>query len=261
MEKIWNFLAVFVLLLLIVVGVIFGRLFLIEKQETELTSAEPASLTLPVQEEQTPEVAAMPEEKLVLPANPDDIVVLPAPTSLPAKPLPLGLAGLFDEPTVKEPVADSRQALENVFTSEPMTISQTPVITQSLTVFVEDTVVAKEEEKQPATESVTPVHDAPATPTSIAPSSYIYFFTGIPVPQTPMPTAPVMQFVYTRGFTSVSMTSTPVVQSYAVPTFVPQVVPSRIGAPKWGHSNGVVIKPTVYFPHQPLRNAMWFVVP
>jgi len=96
-----------------------------------------------------------------------------------------------------------------------------------------------------------------------APVQYIYFYTGIPVrsvPATPM--------VHTNGaMPYISMTSVtpaqpmPIIQSYAVPVFVPQVVPSRVGAPKWVYSNGVVIKPKVYFPRQPVRNSIRGLTP
>ena len=79
--------------------------------------------------------------------------------------------------------------------------------------------------------------------------AYIYFFTGIPVRP-----APTTVFMYTT-------TPAPAVQSYAVPVFVPQVVPSRVGAPKLVYSNGVVIKPKVYFPNQPARNVIRGVTP
>jgi len=83
----------------------------------------------------------------------------------------------------------------------------------------------------------------PATP------SYIYFYTGIPVQ--PAPTTIIFN---TSGFSSVTVAA-------PVPVFVPQVVPSRVGAPKWVYSNGVVIKPKVYFPNQPVRNTFRAITP
>ena len=96
----------------------------------------------------------------------------------------------------------------------------------------------------------------PAQETPAAPVSYIYFFTGVPVK--PAPTATVF---YSGGFASVTAASTQTMQTYAVPVFVPQIVPSRVGAPKWVYSNGVVIKPKVYFPNQPIRNTVRVVTP
>ena len=93
-----------------------------------------------------------------------------------------------------------------------------------------------------------------------APVSYVYFYTGVPVRSAPMTTV-----VYTGGLTTAApapvMPMMPVVQPYAVPVFVPRVVPSRVGAPKLVYSNGVVIKPTVYYPRQPVRNAVRGVTP
>ena len=103
----------------------------------------------------------------------------------------------------------------------------------------------------------------PASPVpagTVTPISYIYFFNSMPVRHVPATTV-----IYAGGSTptvpaSVAPTM-PVVQQYAVPVFVPQVVSSRVGAPKLVYSNGVVIKPKVYFPRQPLRNSIRGVIP
>ena len=93
----------------------------------------------------------------------------------------------------------------------------------------------------------------PSLPDAVpAPGSYIYFFTGVPVQSVPMPSAVVYTNTYPHGFTP----ATP-----AMPVFVPQVVPSRVGVPKWVYPNGVVIKPKVYYPHQPVRNTLRGVTP
>ena len=100
-----------------------------------------------------------------------------------------------------------------------------------------------------------------------ASSSYIYFYTGVPVHP-----APKAVFVYAGGAThTVPMSMTPpapsmpvaspqltgqVMRTHVVPVFIPQVAPSRFGAPRLIYSNGVVIKPTVYFPNQPVRNTI-----
>ena len=125
---------------------------------------------------------------------------------------------------------------------------------------------------------VAPVSQPPDKITVPAPVSYIYFYTGVPVRS--VPTVPMSSaIVYTKGVVpavpsqtvSVStvpvsmppvlMTSMPTVQSYGVPVFFPRVVPSRVGASKWVYSNGVVIKPKVYYPHQPVRNSLRGVTP
>jgi hypothetical protein len=99
-------------------------------------------------------------------------------------------------------------------------------------------------------------------PSGIAapPVSYVYFYTGVPVWSVPKTT-----IIYSGGQTvAVSAPVAPmmpVVQPYSVPVFVPQVVPSRVGAPKLVYSNGVVIKPKVYYPRQPLRNSIRGVTP
>ncbi|GHT17985.1 hypothetical protein FACS1894189_4980 [Planctomycetales bacterium] len=47
-----------------------------------------------------------------------------------------------------------------------------------------------------------------------------------------------------------------------LPIYYPQqVVPSRFGSPKLVYPNGVVIKPKVYFPHQPVRNILRGITP
>jgi len=103
----------------------------------------------------------------------------------------------------------------------------------------------------------------PVSTAVAAPVPYIYFYTGIPVR-----TVPATPAVYANGgmpyIPVTNMTpvvSMPIVQSYGVPVFVPQVVPSRVGSPKWVYSNGVVIKPKVYFPRQPVRNSMRGLTP
>jgi hypothetical protein len=93
-----------------------------------------------------------------------------------------------------------------------------------------------------------------------SPVSYVYFFTGVPVQSVPN-----TNIVYSGGPAGAAPATfaptMPSVQSYGVPVFVPQVVPSRVGAPKLVYSNGVVIKPKVYFPRQPLRNSVRGVTP
>ena len=130
------------------------------------------------------------------------------------------------------------------------------------------------------------VQEQSADPTPSA--SYVYFYTGIPV----MP-APQAVFVYPGGAvrtapmslspasTASSSVSQPpffvpsapsqtmatqtmsartvpvsMVRANVVPVFVPQVAPSRFGAPRLVYPNGVVIKPQVYYPGQPVRNTI-----
>ena len=85
-----------------------------------------------------------------------------------------------------------------------------------------------------------------------SPVSYVYFFTGIPVRPTQQTT-----IFYTNGLTPVPLV--PVTQTYVAPVFVPQIVPSRVGTPRLVYSNGVVVKPKVYFPNQPVRNTVRFI--
>ena len=90
--------------------------------------------------------------------------------------------------------------------------------------------------------------------------SYVYFYTGVPV----RPVVPTATVVYMGGFTPVVPVPTvqmPVVQPYSIPIFVPQVVPSRVGTPKLVYTNGVVVKPKVYYPRQPVRNSLRGVTP
>ena len=90
---------------------------------------------------------------------------------------------------------------------------------------------------------VPPLPTAVPAPTS-SPAAYFLFYTGVPVLPNPNP-----------------MVQAPMVQSFAAPVFVPQVVSSRVGPPRWVYSNGVVIKPKVYYPRQPLRNSIRGVTP
>jgi hypothetical protein len=80
--------------------------------------------------------------------------------------------------------------------------------------------------------------------------SYVYFYTGVPVRPIPM-----SNIVYTSQITPATP-AMPVAQPLAVPIFIPQVVPAQRGAPKLVYTNGVVIRPKVYYPNQPFRNSM-----
>ena len=265
---------------LILVGVVLGRLFTFEQQETvSILSGEMELLAPLAPEELTQKVVAMPNGKPVESVDSPVFVVLPAPTSL-----PLELPEVFVEP------------VEDMFMPEPVVISQPSIIPQSLTMLVDEVVVptmTKEEAKaevkveEPAPVPASTVQETQTPSVPMAPAGpYVYFYTGAPVQPAPVLVGPSFQFVYasdpivyTSSFTSLSVVSVPVVQSYVSqvyvpqvsipqvsvpqnfvsPVFFPQVVPSRVGAPKWVYSNGVVIKPTIYFPHQPVRN-VWHVI-
>ena len=139
--------------------------------------------------------------------------------------------------------------------SVPAPIPPPSIVPQSFVVAMTDV------ETPPA-----PASEAPSSPATAASPSYIYFYTGIPVRPTPtttspIPVSPASTIFYTGGFASVTVVPTPVAKTHVVPIFTPQTVPSRVGAPKWVYSNGVVIKPKVYFPHQPFRNALRGVTP
>ena len=115
-----------------------------------------------------------------------------------------------------------------------------------------------------ASQTVLPQTVSPPTPAASAEPSYVYFYTGVPVQP-----APAAVFVYASGTVhTVPMSMVPpaspppvsgqvrTVRTHVVPVFTPQVAPSRFGAPRLVYSNGVVIKPTVYFPNQPMRNTI-----
>ena len=133
---------------------------------------------------------------------------------------------------------------------EPETISPPSIITQSFVVAMTD------RETLP-----TPAPVISSSPAIAAPPSYLYFYTGVPVRPVPTIATPMTTVFPTGGFTSVTVMQTPVARMHVVPVFTPQVVPSRVGAPKLVYSNGVVIKPKVYFPNQPFRNALRGVTP
>ena len=73
------------------------------------------------------------------------------------------------------------------------------------------------------------------------------------------PTRPLVPVFY--GPMPVVGPIVPMVPVYPQPVFTPTVVPSRIGSPKLVYPNGVVIKPKVYFPNQPLKNTLRAVTP
>ena len=172
-----------------------------------------------------PEGLEVPREMIAAPAVPFALEYLPAHAVDQPQEQPSELVELFVKPSGEQPVPEPAILLP-------------PVMQQSHVVSVE--------------ESSAPV---PSKSTSAAPS-YIYFYTNIPVQSTPLDTT-----VHTSNFTTVTVAPVPVVRSYVVPVFTPQVVPSRTGAPKLIYSNGVVIKPKVYFPHQPLRNTVRAATP
>jgi len=179
-------------------------------------------------QEQTPSILhdqAPPFESL-LPQEPDAIVEAPAECS----PLCAQHVPAWDSRPTPEPIP--------VPTLEPLS----PPIPEPDVLTVQE-----------PSDQITPVVPPPDPVTVPAPISYIYFLTGVPVqpaPTVPMPSA----VVYSTGFM-------PVVQSYSMPVFVPRVVPSRVGSPKWVYPNGVVIKPKVYYPQQPVRNVLRGVTP
>ena len=101
----------------------------------------------------------------------------------------------------------------------------------------------------PAQPDAAPVLASPMKTVAAAPVSFVYFFNGTRVmPNAPVKTVPIV-------YAPAPLTA-PV-----VPVFVPQVVPSRVGMPKLVYPNGVVIKPKVYYPRQPVRNSFRAVTP
>jgi len=221
-----------VVALLIAVGVIVVKLLPVGQQkEPSILHSQAAILELLL-----PEKFDLPAE---IPAAPADFIaseVLPAPTVV----LPLEFLPLLDEP--KKESSTLEPAILQQWVA-PSTRAPSAVVPQSLVVQSEET------------EKLPPL--APATSsTSTAPASYVYFYTGVPVKPMPIPAV-----VYANGFTTITVVPTSSIHSYVVPVFTPQVVPSRIGAPKLVYSNGVVIKPKVYFPNQPARNVLRGITP
>ena len=210
--------------LLILMGVILTRLLPPEQKESSsILSDQAESLAFLL-----PERFDLPVGVLGETVEPFAIEVLTAPAVVQSVELPQSVA----KPTEALPA------------SEPAKIPSS-VIPQSFVTLVAEG----------------PVPAAPASPVSAAPVSYIYFYTGIPVQRDPMPVAPMKTVFYTGGFTSVTVAATPVARIQVVPIFTPQVASSRMGAPKLVYSNGVVIKPKVYFPKQPVRNTLRSATP
>jgi len=260
MQRNWTFIAVFALL--IVMGIILGRMFSTQQTVDEEVAAVPfldfdqSELLF-----EPPPLRLFSEAVVVPPEEPAEPV---APPELPAvDPLPSALSALFAEPA-EEPVITEP-------TLPPATIFTPPatVLAEEAVAVVEDEVVVIEQpvpapEPAPAASVVETPDDTPASAAStesLAPGSYVYFFTGVPVQP-----APMTYFTYS-GFTfmSVSVVPAPAVQpTYVAPVFVPQVVPSRMGASRWVYSNvyshGAFMNSQVYFP-QPVYNAVYVIAP
>jgi len=225
-----------------------------------LPTAPPPATLLPEGVGASVEVAITADATTAEAAIPFAYEVLPAPAIAQPSELPVELSELFAE------------AAEEVPVFEPILIQPT-VVLQPLVPLQEE---VAEMDELPVFISVDPVQAAPAAPASTAPL-YVYFFTGIPVqsspvqstlPQpapmqpTPMPTAFYAGgWAHTGGLMPVTFVPAPVIQTHVIPVFTPRVVPSRVGAPKLVYPNGVVIRPTVYFPNQPIRNVFRAVTP
>jgi len=212
-----------VCVLLIVGGIVWVKQILLERKEVSslILSDQAAAFALLLPKD----IVEIPIEVPAEPAVSFASDILPVADVLPSLEIPSELLGLFAEPKKELSVLE-------------------PAITQPA-VFSQPSVVPKEAAAE-ATEELAPVSAAP---------SYLYFYTGVPVQPVPMFTVS-----YTGRFTTVTATPS-VIQSSVVPVFVPQIVPSRAGAPKWVYSNGVVIKPKAYFPNQPVRNSLRAVTP
>jgi len=229
---------------LILVGVVLVNLLPLEQRETPSILPDQATLfeellpTIPLSEEADIPVEVLAEVAMPFNNNgfPVPVVTLPLDIPVPLD-VPVELSGLFAEPAEVLPA------------SEPVLI-QPVVVLQPLVALEEEAVV----EELPIFVSVEPVQATPST--APVPPAYIYFFTGIPVQPAPMPIA-----LHTGGFMPVTFVPVPVIQSQVVPVFTPRVVPSRVGAPRLVYPNGVVIRPTVYFPNQPFRNVLRAVTP
>jgi len=228
---------------LILVGVILAKLLPLEqKKVSSILPEQAASFELLLPTIPLPGIVDMPVE---MPAEVAVSVASEAPLapaiSLPLE-LPVELSELFTEPAEELPV------------SEPVLI-QPSVVLQSLVALREEAAVVEE------LPSIEPVQATLCTPVPAVPK-YIYFYTGIPVQPAPMPAmVHTGGVLHTGGFMSVTFVPAPVIQSPVIPVFTPRVVPSRVGAPRLIYSNGVVIRPTVYFPNQPFRNVLRAVTP
>ena len=235
MKENWIFVAFFALL--IVIGLILGRMFFLEQTVDEDAAEMPPFDQMELLE--PPPLRLFSDAVVVPQEEPMELEATPA---LP----PIELPALFEEPATE------------LGTSEP--IIPPPLVVAEETAVVVDTVAVVDEaavvdavvvfeRPTPVPElnaSVEETSEVPAPTASVAPGSYVYFFTGVPVQPTPRPivtrpVAPVNYYTYTSGYTfsSVSVVSAPVVQPYYVaPVFVPH----------WGYSNRVFVKPLVYFP-------------
>ena len=178
--------------------------------------------------------------------------------SAPMVTLPLALPQLLVEPAEEQSVPEL--VIPESVISESIITVPSSIVPQSFVVAMTDRETLS-----------TPALAVPSSPATVATPSYIYFYTGIPVRPVPMatppmPIAPMNTMFYAGGFSSVTVVPTPVAQTpvaqmQVVPIFTPRTVPSRVGAPKLVYSNGVVIKPKVYFPNQPFRNTLRGVTP
>ena len=246
MKENWIFVAFFALL--IVIGLILGRMFFLEQ-----TVDEDVAEMLPFDQMELFEPPPLRLFSDAMVVSQEEPMELEATPTLP----PIELSALFEEPAAElgtsEPiippslaVAEETVALvDTVAVVDEVAVADEVVVVDAVVVFERPTPVPE------LNASVEKTSEVPAPTASVAPGSYVYFFTGVPVQPTPRPIvprpvapraiAPMNYYTYTSGYTfsSVSVVSAPVVQPYYVaPVFVPH----------WGYSNRVFVKPLVYFP-------------
>jgi len=235
MKENWIFVAFFALL--IVIGLILGRMFFLEQ-----TVDEDVAEMLPFDQMELFEPPPLRLFSDAMVVSQEEPMELEATPTLP----PIELSALFEEPAAElgtsEPiippslaVAEETVALvDTVAVVDEVAVADEVVVVDAVVVFERPTPVPE------LNASVEETSEVPAPTASVAPGSYVYFFTGVPVQPTPRPIAPMNYYTYTSGYTfsSVSVVSAPVVQPYVTPVFVPH----------WGYSNRVFVKPLVYFP-------------
>jgi len=159
-----------------------------------------------------------------------------------------------DDVPEQEPPPSAQESQPSDQNPEPIQTSETPLVPTPDDVPEQEPPPSAQESQPPDQNTV--------------PDSYVYFYTGVPIRTVPPPAAvgfsgglgflPAAPVVTTPvSTTPILMPSIPVVQSYGVPVFVPQVVPSPAGVSPLFFTNGFVIQPNVYYPKEPLRTPLW----
>jgi len=116
-------------------------------------------------------------------------------------------------------------------------------------------------EQTPQEDTLTPVPALEQPAVSAVPVSFVYLFNSGAVPLVSYSGVPAQLSTAPTKTVPIVYSTAPSFPSWGTPVFIPQVVPSRVGMPRLIYPNGVVIKPKVYYPSQPVRNSFRAITP